>query len=162
MHKSQNEKIAFSEKLNQLIVETFRDILELEEKMLHSFGKMNLSISEIHVIEAIALGKGDGRTISELADDLRITLPSVTNAVKKLEANGYVQKIKSEYDGRSVNVVLTPLGQKIDSAHRYFHKLMVLEVADELTDEDMRLLVRAIEKLDNFFKRKTEQNKYEF
>lgn len=150
-----------SEKLNLMFQQTLRDINKLEEKMLHSFGPMKLSINEVHVIEAVGKGK-EGKTISELAESLNITMPSVTNAVKKLETNGYVEKVKCSSDGRSVRVILTKLGGKIDSAHRYFHKHMVMEVTQELNEEEQEKLLHAIEKLDNFFKRKTKKEKYEF
>ncbi len=147
---------AFSEKLNNLLVETFRDILKIEEHMLASIGKMNLSINEVHMIEAVGKNKAAPKTISELAEDMSITLPSVTNAIKKLESNGFVRKTKSGEDGRSVLVELTPLGKKIDSAHSYFHRQMVTELAKELSEQEKNVLTHAIEKLDKFFKGKLE------
>lgn len=141
----------FGEKLNNLLVETFRDILKIEEKMLKS-RDMNLSISEIHVIEAVGKGEKIPKTISELAEDLDVTIPSVTNAIKKLEANGYVEKRKSANDGRSVFVSLTRLGEKVDNVHKYFHKKMIMSLSKELSEQDKLSLVHAVERLDKFFK----------
>ena len=141
----------FGEKLNNLLVETFRDILKIEEKMLKS-RDMNLSISEIHVIEAVGKGKKNSKTISELAEDLDVTIPSVTNAIKKLEANGYVEKRKSANDGRSVFVSLTRLGEKVDNVHKYFHKKMIMSLSKELSEQDKLSLAHAVERLDKFFK----------
>lgn len=144
----------FSQKLNNLLVETFRDILRFEEQMLQSMDNLQLSISEIHMIEAVGKGKKSPKTISELAEDLQVTLPSVTNSIKKLEANGFVQKIKSESDGRSVLVELTRLGKRADAAHQYFHKRMVMELTQELSLQDKKSLLNGVERLDKFFKGK--------
>jgi len=151
----------FSEKLNNLLVETFRDILKFEEKMLNSFDQLNLSISEVHMLESVGKSGNTPKTISELSQDLSITLPSVTNAIKKLEAAGYVQKTKSSSDGRSVLVELTRKGQRVDAAHRYFHRQMVGELSRGLSAEDKEHLMRGIERLDNFFKGKLDETKYE-
>lgn len=152
----------FSEKLNLLLVETFRDILKFEEKMLRSFGRTNLSISEIHMIEAVGKNKNTPKTISELAENLNITSPSVTNAIKRLEAGGYVQKIRSESDGRSVLVMLTQLGRKVNYLHQYFHKQMVRALTEEFDEQEKEILFRGIEKLDKFFKGKLRQEKIDF
>lgn len=71
--------------LNQVLVETFRTILKVEEQMLRADGKLNLSISEIHLLEAVAKAGDGGATISEIAAALDIKLSTVTIAVNKLE-----------------------------------------------------------------------------
>jgi DNA-binding MarR family transcriptional regulator len=149
----------FSEKLNNLLVETFNRILKLEEQMLKAHSKMNLSISEFHVIEAVGKGEQKPKTISELAVDLGVTIPSVTNAIKKLEVNGYVQKVKSETDGRSILVSLTRLGKKVDSVHKYFHQKMVTALTKDLNEQEKTSLEQGINRLDKFFKEKLDLEK---
>lgn len=144
----------FSIKLNDLLVETFRSILKVEEEMLKHSDKVDLSISEMHVIESVGKNKSTGKMISDIAEDLSITLPSVTIAINKLMKKGYVQKVKSENDGRIVFVTLTPQGKKMDAVHRYFHQSMVRTVAKELTKNEKDAMVKGIEKLNAFFKYK--------
>lgn len=43
-----------------------------------------MSISELHLVEAVGKCGGEGRTISGIAKELDITLPSVTVAINKL------------------------------------------------------------------------------
>ena len=44
----------FSEKLNREIDEAYRLITEVEEAMLHSSKRLNVSIREVHLLEKVA------------------------------------------------------------------------------------------------------------
>ncbi|MCD3252049.1 MarR family transcriptional regulator, partial [Clostridium botulinum C/D] len=58
--------------LNELLVDTFNEILTIEQTALKS-GKLNdLSVTEVHTIETIGMYKS--RTMSEIAGDLGITV----------------------------------------------------------------------------------------
>ena len=103
----------FEEQLNEVIVDTYRSILRVEENILKRSDQTDLSISEIHMLEAVGKGKDRRRTISELAEVLNITLPSVTVAINKLMKKGYVEKVRGEEDGRIVYVSLTRQGRRI-------------------------------------------------
>jgi len=146
----------FVKELNDLLVETFWDILKVEEQMLHSGSSGELSLSELHVIESIGKAGKGGRTISEVALDLGLTLPSVTVQINKLQKKGYVEKHKDETDGRVVFAKLTELGHKMDAVHSYFHRQMVLAVAEGMDEQEKEVLIQGITKLRNFFVKKTE------
>ena len=142
----------FEEQLNEVIVDTYRSILRVEENILKRSDQTDLSISEIHMLEAVGKGKDRRRTISELAEVLNITLPSVTMAINKLMKKGYVEKVRGEEDGRIVYVSLTRQGRRIDSAHRYFHESMVRSIIRDMTESEMQALYKGVMKLDTFLK----------
>ena len=142
----------FEEQLNEVIVDTYRSILRVEENILKRSDQTDLSISEIHMLEAVGKGKDRRRTISELAEVLNITLPSVTVAINKLMKKGYVEKVRGEEDGRIVYVSLTRQGRRIDSAHRYFHESMVRSLIRDMTESEMQALYKGVMKLDTFLK----------
>ena len=142
----------FEEQLNEVIVDTYRSILRVEENILKRSDQTDLSISEIHMLEAVGKGKDRRRTISELAEVLNITLPSVTVAINKLMKKGYVEKVRGEEDGRIVYVPLTRQGRRIDSAHRYFHESMVRSIIRDMTESEMQALYKGVMKLDTFLK----------
>ncbi|WP_324822231.1 MarR family winged helix-turn-helix transcriptional regulator [Sinanaerobacter sp. ZZT-01] len=146
----------FSRELNGLLADTFRSILKIEEQAVRNSEQSDLSINELHLLEAVAKDKDKGRTISDIALDMNITLPSVTVAINKLAKKGYVEKIKSENDGRRVFVKLTRLGHKVNAGHQYFHENMVRNVAAGMTEEEKEILVRGITKLNEFFKKRLE------
>lgn len=76
--------------LNKLLVQLFNDILQIEEKSLKNTQFTDLSITEIHTIEAIGLDRS--RTMGEIAHDLRITVGTLTTAITKLIKKGYVER----------------------------------------------------------------------
>ena len=136
------------EQLNEVIVDTYRSILRVEENILKRSDQTDLSISEIHMLEAVGKGKDRRRTISELAEVLNITLPSVTVAINKLMKKGYVEKVRGEEDGRIVYVSLTRQGRRIDSAHRYIHESMVRSIIRDMTESKMQALYKEVKKLE--------------
>ena len=149
----------FEEQLNAVIVDTYRSILKVEETILKRSDKIDLTINEMHLIESVGKGKNKQRTISErsekvseIAEDLGITLPSVTVGINKLMKKGYVEKIRSEEDARIVYVSLTRMGKKIDSVHRYFHESMVRSIIRDMSEEEQQALYKGIMKLDQFLK----------
>ena len=142
----------FEEQLNAVIVDTYRSILKVEETILKRSDKIDLTINEMHLIESVGKGKNKQRTISEIAEDLGITLPSVTVGINKLMKKGYVEKIRSEEDARIVYVSLTRMGQKIDSVHRYSPESLVRSIIRDMSEEEQQALYKGIMKLDQFLK----------
>lgn len=146
----------FSKELNDLLSNAFWSILKIEEKAAKVTAQGALSISELHLLEAVSKNDEQGRNITVLARDLEITLSSVTIAVNKLVKKGYVEKIRSKEDGRQVFVKLTKLGRKVNAGHLYFHENMVRNISKGMTEEEKEILVRGMRNLDQFFKRKLE------
>lgn len=145
---------SFSSQLNEVLVDTFNNILKFEETLLKKSENIDLTINEMHLIEHVGKSNNDGKTISSLAQSLNITLPSVTVAINKLVKKGYVIKEKSSVDGRLVYVKLTDKGLRIDRIHQYFHVKMVKDISKEMTDEEKEVLIHGMEKLNGFFRKK--------
>ncbi len=144
----------FEEHLNELLVSLYRSVEKMEESMLKSAKSLDLSISEIHLLEAVGKCSPQGCGISDLSQALEISLPSVTIAVNKLVTKGYLRKDKSPSDGRSVCISLTERGAKVDKIHQYFHKKMVSSIAKDLSEEEKQALTSGMEKLSEFFEYK--------
>ncbi len=144
----------FSAKLNEILVDTFRSILRVEEQTIKKSEKVDLSISELHLIETVGRKRQKGCTISDIAGELCITLPSVTVAINKLMKKGYVTKIRCAGDKRRVYVALTELGRKMHAVHGYFHEAMVRSVTQDLSDEEKNAMLKGIKKLNAFFKKR--------
>ena len=144
----------FAATLNEVLVDTFRSILKVEEQALKNTGKLDLSINEMHLIESVGKNTNQGKKISDIAEDLGISLPSVTIAINKLVKKGYVDKIRCENDGRVVYVKLTQRGGKVDTVHRYFHEKMVRAVSKDLAEDEKAAMLKGIIKLNAFFKQK--------
>ncbi len=140
----------FEQELNNLLLNTYKQVGKIEEEAMHRMGQIDLSVSELHLLEAVGKCKEDGRTISDIAADLDITLPSVTIAINKLVKKNYVEKSKSIKDGRIVYVKLTKLGRKVDAGHQYFHKTMIRNIKKELSEEEKKVLLASVQKLNSY------------
>ncbi len=145
---------AFAAQLNGLLVDTFRTILKVEEQMLKDRRTLDLSISEMHLIESVGKGKEDGLTISSIAEDLSISLPSVTVAINKLQLKGYVEKFRGEADSRMVYVKLTRNGRHVDAMHSRFHEIMVENIVRNMDESEKEALSKGIVRINAFFKGK--------
>lgn len=142
----------YSQELSALLVDSFNLVNQMEKNRLKGVKNVDLSISELHLIEAI----GDsefGSSVREIARALEITMPSVTVATNKLEMKGLLTKIQDSNDKRVVRVVLSPLGKKFYSAHAYFHVRMIRSILSQLKEEDKPTFMNAIRNLHAFFQK---------
>ena len=138
--------------LNKLLVQLFNDILQIEKNAMNNTEFKDLSITEIHTIEAI--GKEGNRTMGERANDLRITVGTLTTAINRLIKKGYVERKRIEEDRRVVVVYLTESGKKVFDEHTLFHKEMIDEVAKNFEDYELKVLTKALSKVSEFFEDK--------
>ena len=145
----------FDETLNDILVDTFNNIIKYEEKSLQSIGDIPITVSEAHLLQAVAKNGGQA-SISELSMILKVTLPTTTVAVKKLEKKGFLEKGTSSEDGRKSVITLTLLGQKAQRAHNLFHRKMVRNVSSVFNEEEKKILISSMSKLSDFFKDKAE------
>lgn len=141
------------ELLNKLLVQLFNDILHIEENSLKNIDLMDLSMTEIHTIEAV--GIKDAKTMGEIAHDLRITVGTLSAAITKLIKKGYVERQRTEEDRRVVLVSLTSKGENVYREHQVFHEEMITSMLGNFSEEEYILAI-ALEKLNNFFEEKYE------
>ena len=141
----------FSAKANELLVEIYRNVQILEQNELKK-QRLNISINEMHMIELIAKGK-TGMTVSEIAQQLKVTKPSVTVAVNKLVQKGYCEKQRLPGDGRAVQVMLTPEGKKVEAFHRR-HRRIIAEICEDLSEEEREELLRTMTRINSYFQTK--------
>lgn len=138
--------------INELLVNIFNDILEIERKALQYEAFSDLSITEIHTIEAI--GMYNPRKMTEVACHLDITMGTLTKAIDQLVKKEYALRKRSQEDRRIVYLQLTKKGKLAFRVHYKFHTDMVKEAMREFTEEDKKILIKSLEKLNNFFKSK--------
>ena len=140
--------------LNRLLVQLYGDILKIEEKSLQEGEFSDLSVTEIHIIEAI--GINGSRTMSEIAHDLSITVGTLTTAINKLIKKEYVERKRIEEDRRVVLIHLTKKGKLAYRLHEKFHNDMINETISGLKEDEEEILISSLERLNVFFKEKYE------
>ncbi len=138
--------------INELLVETFNDILTIEQNAINSGDFKDISVTEVHTIDAI--GMYEPRTMTEVAKELDITVGTLTIAINNLVKKEYVERKKSEEDRRLVMIQLTKKGKLVYRIHEKFHSDMVKATIEGLTKEEEETLVKSLENLNRFFREK--------
>lgn len=144
--------IKTQEILNEVLVELFNDILKIEEKSLQSQNINDLTMNEIHTIEAIGINLK--KPMGEVANELKISVGTLTTAINRLIQKGYVTRNKDEKDKRIVLVSLTKSGEEIYKIHKNFHDEMIEYVINKTNDDEKELLNNLLKKIKIFFDEK--------
>ncbi|MHC1749090.1 MAG: MarR family winged helix-turn-helix transcriptional regulator [Cellulosilyticaceae bacterium] len=137
--------------VNEILVELFNDILTIEKSALQSSPFKDLSITEMHVIEAVGLRP---RTMTDVADQIGVTVGTLTTSMNRLVTKEYVTRDRSKEDRRFVEIELTHRGKLAYRIHEAFHAEMVKHMIEELSNEDYSVLVQSLMNLNSFFKDK--------
>lgn len=137
--------------INELLVEVFHHILSIEGQMLRERG-VNLSMSEVHVLEAIS--KTEESTMGNIAARLRVTVGTLTTAINRLVQKGYVKRNRDKDDKRKVFVYLTEQAKEVMTIHDNFHDEMINAVITDLNLEEDEVLLKSLTNISNFFKEK--------
>jgi DNA-binding MarR family transcriptional regulator len=133
-----------------MLVEVYDDVNHIEEYSIKRGAFNDLSITEIHTVEAVGLY--GSKTMSEIAAELEITMGTLTTAVDKLIKKGYLERSRGDTDRRIVNVSLTKRGKLAYRIHEKFHLDMVQAIMSDFTAEEEEVLLAALEKLNHHLK----------
>ena len=137
--------------LNELFVNMFHEILDIEEKALITSEFNNISNNDMHIIEAI--GIEEPRNMSAVAKTLSVTVGTLTIAINSLVKKGYVNRLRSEEDRRVVLISLSELGERAYEHHRQFHEDMIEATLSGLSEEEAKILTGALKNLMKFFQK---------
>ncbi len=135
--------------LNELLVDVFNHILDIERHQLKESG-VELSITEVHVIEAISLV--EECTMSAIAKKLRVTLGTLTTSMDKIIKKGYAYRFYDENDRRKVLIGLTKSGEAVLSKHKDFHDEMLDNLLLDTTVSEDEVLIKSLQNLKSYFK----------
>ncbi|MBQ8597891.1 MAG: MarR family transcriptional regulator [Lachnospiraceae bacterium] len=139
--------------LNELLVNLFSNVMDTEAKAIITEEFKDITNNDMHIIEAI--GIEDPRKMSDIAKRLNVTVGTLTTNMNSLEKKGYIVRERSTEDKRVVLVILTEKGRKAFFHHRDFHKKMIRTIVKDLKEDEMKVLIRCMQKLDQFFERET-------
>ena len=153
-----NERERNLETLNSLLVDTFNAILKVEERSLRVGLTDTVTVTEMHILDAI--GDDGVRTVTELAAAAMVTVSTMTIAINRLASKSLVERVRDASDKRVVRVRLTEKGRNIAAAHQRFHERMVEAVVEHLDEEQLAALTVALEDLRGFFNRESSREAY--
>ena len=136
--------------LNDVLVNLFRDIMDIEQKAIITEEYKDLTNNDMHVIEAI--GIGEDKNMSAIARVLSVTVGTLTIAMNSLVKKGYVTRQRGTADRREVYISLSEKGRAAYEHHARFHRAMIDSVSKELDREEMEMLIRTLTKLNRWFR----------
>lgn len=85
--------------------------------------------------------------VSDVAEAINVTLPSITKNITALEKKGYLIKEKNSKDKRAVNIKLSDKGLGVYQALIYdFHKKNS-ELFKDIPEEDVHITIKTIHKI---------------
>lgn len=137
------------EVLHDILVKLFQEILDIESKALITSEFKDISVNDMHIIEAI--GEREPKNMSSVAKIMSVTVGTLTIAINSLVKKGYVHRERSEEDRRVVLISLTEKGKKANAHHMKFHDGMIQAVLKDLNEEQQEILVKALMNLRTFF-----------
>lgn len=139
--------------LNDFFVHIFNQILAMEEQALSNVGASDLSVKELHVLEAVHyLERGARSTMTNVAQALSIRVSSLTTAVNTLVRKGYLQREGDPEDRRIIRLRLTEKGGQANQLHSQFHHDMIQGVGERLQEDELDVLVQSLKSLERFFR----------
>lgn len=134
--------------INEVLVRLFNEILDVEARDIRNSEFKDISVNDMHVIEAIGLD--ERKNMSSIAAKLSVTVGSLTIAMNGLVRKGYVIRERGLKDRRVVYIELSKKGREAYLHHTGFHRQMVEGMIDGLSLEEVNTLIKALNKIDNW------------
>lgn len=137
------------ESMNEFLVGIFKDIMDIEEKVIITSEFKDITNNDMHIIEAI--GISEPKNMSTVAKSLSVTIGTLTIAMNSLVKKGYVERVRSQEDRRVVLLSLSEKGRKAYEHHKIFHNNMIQATVGKLTEEEKNTLAKALVNLKGYF-----------
>lgn len=139
------------DEINQYLVTIFNEVLSIEEDALKGSLFQDVSVKEMHTIEAIGMNRD--RTMTQVANTLCVTVGTLTASIHNMVKKDYVERVRSEEDRRVVQLGLTKKGRVLYRLHDKFHREMVTETIDEMEPNEIDALIKGLRKLHEFLEK---------
>ena len=139
----------FEKQFNEIIIEVYHNILLMEETK-RKYSKASFSFRDRNAVTYLSRFE-DGKTISEVANYLRISRPSATVLIKKLDKYGLVEKHTEPGNERNTIVMLTKKGKMFAAFQHRYRKRLTEAVCEGLDADEQDALYKGLDMLNDFF-----------
>lgn len=145
MNKKQTEII------NDYFLHSALHLLTLEEQCLRKRCAKDLSVRELHVLEAVsALTNEEKNTMAEIARYLHLSPASLTTAVNVLVKKKYLEREYSPNDRRVIFVRLTDEGERANREYLDFQRELVYYITKDIDEQTADTMIEAMFKLSEY------------
>jgi DNA-binding MarR family transcriptional regulator len=135
--------------LRQIHIQALQRRVELTE-VIYLRTHIRIPPSAFRVIDQL---RYKSMRVSDLANEIRESLPTVARLVQQLETKGLVERTRDEADARASIVRLSPLGLELDHAMRMERQDHITLSLDDWSDEQLGGILPLFEKLTMDFTR---------
>lgn len=145
----------YDDVLNHFLMDVFNAIRKTEELCLDE-SQPDLTLREMDLIEMVCRAEcRDGNNlVTDLAITHEMTVDDFTVAVAGLEKKGYLEVRESDCTGQAVRILATARGRAANADHTVFHHELVEAILAGLTEDEMRVFLRALGTVSSFFRDK--------
>lgn len=134
--------------INDALYNTYYGINRIEEEELKKSRFKDLTVKEMHAIDAITI---HGQlTVSQVAQKLHLSRATITATVDRLVRKGYATRVRDQKDRRVVRLSLTKKGKLLCRAYHAYHNMMVKSFLQNLSDEELQTIYQAFKNLEKF------------
>lgn len=134
--------------LGRMLARVFENVVMTEEKSLQKGYFTDLSIAEMHTLDAI--GPYEARTMTETAASLGVTTGTLTVSIDRLVRKGYVVRKRDDNDRRIVRISLTRDGKVVCRMHSKFHAVLARKVLESYSEAEKNTLIHMVDDIDQF------------
>lgn len=120
--------------------------LALKHRAWQEAGLRGLNPTQGQILTLLAAAPSDGLSLTALAEQLAVTLPTASDAVRALEQKELVEKQRDPADGRAIRISLTPAG-RAEAGRAAGWSDFLATAAGSLTGEEQVAFLRALIKM---------------
>lgn len=111
-----------------------------------SLRELNLYVGQDNLL--FRLWSDDGITQMQLCEHLNCEPPTVTNMVKSLEQNGFIQRKRDEHDARVMRIYLTDKGRALEKPVDIKWKQQQEKLLHSVSEEERLILLDLITRME--------------
>ena len=139
----------FKSDINSILTDAYHNVMLMEETK-RKYSSAAFTFRDRNAVFYL-MNFEKGTNISDVAKHLKISRPSTTTLIKKLEKYGLVERVSDPDNDRSTIVRVTRKGEQYARAQKRYRDRMAVRVSEELTEEEKEILYRGLCKLNQFF-----------
>jgi DNA-binding MarR family transcriptional regulator len=130
---------------NKEIEETFREFIRTLLPKWVDLKNQEVSFSQFVLLQI--LRKKGPKKVSELAEEMFVTLSAITGLSDKLVKNELILRERSQKDRRIVQLVITEKGEQLALKIEQQQKEKMDHIHDGFTEEELKVMKKMYEKL---------------
>jgi DNA-binding MarR family transcriptional regulator len=133
-------------------IERLEPLLDSIRKKIHVFSTKKKACKDVTFAQIKVVGFLDHcrkAHMKDIAQALRITLPTATGLVDNLVKNGYLKRYQEVGDRRIVHVSLSSKGYKLLDTFSEMRREWLIKIRDSMTLDKWGKFVRALQTIDS-------------